>query len=115
MAAPLRWVYGNVCFGPAADDAWALFVVRPHPYAGVDDAAKGRALSRLAAALEACEADLQILRVSRAFDVERYRDDPGRPVQHRDAHGRLLAEHALLVDGARAAPFVALAVRLAEP
>ncbi|MDX6377447.1 MAG: hypothetical protein QOE98_1750 [Gaiellaceae bacterium] len=116
MAVPLRWVYGNVCFGPRPDDAWALFVAALHPYAGLGPAAKQRALSRLVAAVEAAEADLQILRVARALDVERYRTDvTGQPVGHPEAHARLLDEHAALLDGARAAPFVTLAVRLAEP
>src|SRR4051794_41284970 len=102
--APLRWVYGNVCLG-APEDAWALFVVRTHPYAGVDAAAKHRALARLVAALEAAEADLQILRVSRDVDVARYRaivNEQG--AAHRDAHRRLVDEHtALLGDGMRGA------------
>ena len=79
MRAPLRWVYGNLCFGAGADDAWALFVARPHPYAGLDETGKQRALSRLVAAIEACEADLQVVRVARAFDRTGYRADAGVP------------------------------------
>ena len=118
IAAPLRWVYGNVCFGAGAEDAWALFVVRPHPYAGLGLDAKQRALSRLVAAIETAQADLQILRVSRSFDAARYAvaaSATGRG-GHGEALDRLVAEHAdLLTAGARAAPTVTFAVRLAEP
>jgi len=115
--SPLRWVYGNVCLGAAPEDAWALFVVRTHPYAGVDAAAKHRALARLVAAVEVAEADLKILRVSRDVDVGRYRAlTANRPASHADAHRRLVDDHAaMLADGMRAAPFVAVAVRLSEP
>src|SRR3954447_21500715 len=97
---PLHWVYGNVCFGAGADDAWALFVARTHPYAGVDEAAKHRALSRLQAAVEAAEADLQILRVARDLDVECYGAQASEHgAAHADAHRRLVDEHAAQLDG----------------
>jgi hypothetical protein len=115
--APLRWVYGNICFGAGPDDAWALFVVRTHPYAGVDAAGKHRALARLVAAVEATEADLQILRVARDFDVERYRRIAAEQSgPHADVQRRLVDEHAATLGaGVRDAPLVALAVRLGDP
>src|SRR4051812_13398110 len=113
---PLSWVYGYVCFGAGRDDAWALFVAPTHPYSSVDEAAKHRALARLTAAVEAAEADLQILRVAREFDVERYRAQASEHgAAHAEAHRRLVDEHAARLEGVRAAPLVTLAVRLAEP
>ena len=93
MRAPLRFVYGNLCLGGSERDAWALFVARPHPFDGLTAADKRERFSRLVSALEAIEADLQILRVSRPFDVAQYTRD-------------LLAERA-----AHSEPLEALACR----
>ena len=94
MRAPLRFVYGNLCLGGSERDAWALFVATPHPFDGLTAADKRERFSRLVSALEAVQADLQILRISRPFDVERYtRELLDEPAAHSDPLEALAAGH----------------------
>jgi hypothetical protein len=114
VRAPLRFVYGNVCLGGGEDDAWALFVAEPHPFDGLTTADKNERFSRLVSALEAAEADMQILRVSRPFAVERYlRELESEPTPHVAARESLTASHRERFAGLNARqPWIAIAVRL---
>jgi hypothetical protein len=118
MRPPLRFVYGNVCFGSAQEpDAWALFVARPHSFDGLSAEAKRERFARMVGALEAIEADVQILRLSRPFDVDRYGEELlGQPSPHAESRERLAADHHdwLSSLGARS-PWIALAVRVLAP
>src|SRR6266540_2983218 len=115
MRAPLRFVYGNVCLGSDQEhDAWALFVAQPHSFGRLAAEDKRERFGRLVGAVEAIEADLQILRLSRPVDVDRYGHEVlTDPSPHGASRGRLVAEHRdrLSALGSRT-PWIALAVRL---
>jgi AAA-like domain len=75
LTGPISFVYGNCVFGSRLDDSWAAFVVEPASYAWMgDDGRRARFLS-LVAALEALEADMQIVRISRRWSLERYSEE----------------------------------------
>jgi hypothetical protein len=114
VRAPLRFVYGNLCLGGSERDAWALFVVEAHPFDGLTAADKRERFSRLVSALEAVEADLQILRVSRPFDIERYaRELLSERADHPGPLEALVAGHCEHLDELDARePWIAIAVRL---
>ena len=114
MRAPLRFVYGNLCLGGSDRDAWALFVATPHPFDGLTAADKRERFSRLASALESVEADLQILRVSRPFDVTQYtRDLLAERAPHSEPLETLASGHRQHLDDLDARePWIAIAVRL---
>jgi hypothetical protein len=65
---PLRFVYGNCLHGSCG--AWALFALEPDSYATLSPPRKRERFGRLLSALESLEADIQILRVTRVWDVE---------------------------------------------
>ena len=62
MRTPIAFVYGNCVFGEGLDDCWAAFVVSVSSYAWLSDDEKRTRLFALVGALEALEADVQILR-----------------------------------------------------
>ena len=72
MNAPLTFVYGNCVFARGLDDVWAAFSIEPSSYAWLDEAGKRRRFVSLVGALEALEADLQILRVHSSSGAERF-------------------------------------------
>lgn len=72
MRPPLSFVYGNCVFAHGFDDAWAAFVVETSSYAWLADDAKRARFAALIGALHEVEADVQIVRVSRRWNVERY-------------------------------------------
>jgi hypothetical protein len=72
VRAPLTFVYGNCVFAEGPDDCWAAFAVESSSYAWLSEDAKRGRLLALIAALEALDADAQILRVGRCWPVERY-------------------------------------------
>jgi hypothetical protein len=72
VRAPIEFVYGNCVFVAGAQDCWAAFAVETSTYEWLSDEAKRSRLLALMGALEALEADVQILRVSRGWPVERY-------------------------------------------
>jgi AAA-like domain len=72
MRAPLSTIYGNCVFGAGLDDGWAAFVVPTASYDLLTEDAKRARFVALLGALEAAGADLQIVRVNRSWDVERY-------------------------------------------
>jgi hypothetical protein len=75
---PLRFVYGNLCLGTDEGDAWALFVCELHAFDGLSAAGQRERFTRLVSAIEAVEADIQIVRVSRPFDLDGYANELAR-------------------------------------
>jgi len=70
VRTPITFVYGNCVFAEGLDDGWAAFSVETSSYEWLTgDAKRGRFLALLGA-LEAIEADVQILRVGRSWDVD---------------------------------------------
>jgi AAA domain-containing protein len=117
MSLPISFVYGNLVFGRRLDDAWAAFALPCSSYLWLAEEAKRARLGALVGALEAIEADVQILRVSRAWDVDAYLAQAERAGgRHLRARRRYLAaqaerlrEHPLLE------PALFLLVSLREP
>ena len=72
VKAPIGFVYGNCVFADALDDGWAAFAVQTESYQWLGEDGKRARFLALLGALEAIEADVQILRVGRRWDLERY-------------------------------------------
>jgi hypothetical protein len=96
---PIAFVYGNCVFGAGLDDPWAAFAVEVSSYGWLAEDAKHARLAALIGALEAAEADIQILRVGRRWEVARYAEqlagdgsDPD-PRGHPLARRRYVQEH----------------------
>ncbi len=88
---PLSMVYGNLVFGGGYDDAWAAFAVPTASYAWLsEDGKRGRFLALLGA-IEAAGANVQILRVSRRWEVGAYVQEMAG---ESDAGRKYVAEHA---------------------
>jgi len=66
VKAPISFVYGNCVFGHGPDDGWAAFVVDLATYAWLGVEGKRARLLEWVGALEAIEADVQIIRASRS-------------------------------------------------
>jgi hypothetical protein len=118
VAPPLEYAYGNCLFRQGLTDAWALFALESHSYESLSVEAKREAFGRLLCALEGLEADFQLLRVTRPWDLDRYVHDvlDGGPARHRGLRERYLAEHRRrLVGVGPARPVLFCAVRLADP
>jgi hypothetical protein len=115
---PISFVYGNCVFGASPSDAWAAFVAATHTYDALPDADKRSRFSSLVGALETLEADVQILRVSRAWSVARYRQSLSRELRgpHADLAREYLGAHEdhLLACSPRQ-PEVFILVRLRDP
>ena len=77
MRAPIAFVYGNCVFADGLDDGWAAFQVDVSSYAWLSDDGKRARFLALLGALEAIEADTQILRVGRRWELERYAREVG--------------------------------------
>ena len=113
---PLSFVYGNCVLGSCGP--WALFALEPHGYATLAPERKRERLGRLLAAIESLEADIQVLRVARAWDAEREFADLAREYAgpHRRSHDHYLAAQlAALHDERAELPAVYLAVSLDPP
>ncbi|HEX5310098.1 MAG TPA: ATP-binding protein [Solirubrobacteraceae bacterium] len=72
MTLPISFVYGNLVFARRLDDVWAAFRLPCSSYAWLSSEAKRSRFAALAGALAAIESDLQLVRVSQAWDIERY-------------------------------------------
>ena len=79
MRAPITFLYGNCVFGSGLDDGWAAFRVQTSAYAWSSESEKQSRLIGLVGALESLEADLQILRVSRRWQLDAYEREMSRP------------------------------------
>jgi hypothetical protein len=115
---PISFVYGNCVFGASLTDAWAAFAVSTASYEWLSKEGKQARLLSLLGALDAIEADVQILRVARRWELERYLEEldeagGGRHIRVRSRYAR---EHAERLAGVGAAqPSVFLLVSLREP
>src|SRR5439155_473341 len=113
-------------FAEGLDDGWAAFSVETSSYEWLTgDAKRGRFLALLGA-LEAIEADVQILRVGRSWDVDQYARELDGELGAGDggactgvrvqARNRYVGEHVRrLRDVGLAQPAVFLMVSLREP
>ena len=124
VAAPIAFVYGNCVFAQGLDDGWAAFAVQVSSYAWLSEEGKRARFLALIGALEAIEADVQILRVCRRWELERYarglreESDPGWACAqaHVRARERYIEEHVRrLGDVGVAQPAVFLLVSLRDP
>jgi hypothetical protein len=124
LRAPIEFVYGNCVFARGLDDVWAAFAVRVSSYAWLDEEGKRARLLALLGALEAIEADIQILRVCRRWDPERYaralREQEGSAhagaAPHARVRERYIDEHVRrLSDVGVAQPAMFMLVSLREP
>jgi AAA-like domain len=124
VRAPIAFVYGNCVFAQGLDDGWAAFAVDASSYAWLTEEAKRTRFLALLGALEAVEADVQILRVCRRWDLERYasemdgkHDPPDEaPSPHARPRRRYIHEHLRrLGDIGQAQPVVFVLVSLSDP
>ncbi len=124
MRAPIAFIYGNCVFGSGPDDGWAAFRVQTSAYAWSSESDKQSRLVGLVGALESLEADLQILRVSRHWQLgayEREMRDPaqrgGEPAGARaGARAHYVHEQARRLEGREPSqPVVFLFASLREP
>ncbi len=67
MRAPIRFTYGNCVFADGLSDAWAAFRVEPSSYQWLGEDDKRMRFLALLGALEAIEADVQILRLAQSL------------------------------------------------
>jgi AAA-like domain len=122
MGTPIAFVYGNCVFAEGLDDCWAAFVLSVSSYAWLSDDEKRTRLFALVGALEALEADVQILRVGSRLGRERYsrelgseRSDAG-PRGHPRLRRRYVQEHVRrLAEIDAVEPQLFLLVSLREP
>jgi len=119
---PISFIYGNCVFGRGIDDGWAAFAVEGSSYAWLADDAKRARMLALVGALEALEADVQILRVSRrALSSGYVREQqvgggPAAARTHVRARRRYVGEHAERLEAIGASePLVYVLVSLREP
>jgi len=128
MRAPIGFVYGNCVFADGLDDSWAAFRLEVASYEWLSEDGKRARFLALLGGLEALEADVQILRVGRRWELERYALELGggdggegsgeveTAGGHARARARYVAEHERRlrhIGGAR--PAVFLIVSLREP
>ncbi|HYM56145.1 MAG TPA: ATP-binding protein [Solirubrobacteraceae bacterium] len=124
MRAPIAFVYGNCVFAQGPDDGWAAFAVGVSSYAWLSEEGKRAPFLALIGALEAIEADVQILRVGRRWPVERYVEEASgeggsarsSPDVHVRARRRYVNEHLRrLTEIGAVQPAVFLLVSLRDP
>jgi hypothetical protein len=110
-------------FADGLHDGWAAFAVRTSSYQWLSEDGKRARLLELLGAIEAIEADLQILRVARGWELTRYvrelaaeADTSAAAAMHARANGVYLREHHRhLRDIGTARPAVFLLVSLRDP
>ncbi len=72
MKGPIAFIYGNCLFADGMDDGWAAFSVAVSSYEWLSNDGKRNRFLALLGALEAIEADVQIVRVGRRWNLKRY-------------------------------------------
>jgi hypothetical protein len=126
VRTPLTFVYGNCVFAESIDDGWAAFSIETSSYEWLTADAKRSRFLALLGALEAIQADVQILRVSSSWEVDQYARELHRELEaaaDQDVMGdrslarrRYVGEHLnRLGDVGLAQPTVFLFVSLREP
>ncbi|HEX4107541.1 MAG TPA: ATP-binding protein [Solirubrobacteraceae bacterium] len=118
MRTPLSFAYGHCLFASGLDDPWALFAVGTSSYATLPADRKRELWLSLLGAVEAVQADIQILRVWRGVDPASYLREEltagATPHAHaRERYLRAQAEH--LADAGTARPHLFVAVSLRPP
>jgi AAA domain-containing protein len=114
---PLTFAYGNCVFARGLDDPWAVFALATRSYESLSADRKRELFMSVMGALEALDADVQLLRVSRAWDVDTYaRAFPDEAGAHDDLRRRYVAEQVRRLEHVPAAePLVFAAVSLRPP
>lgn len=118
MRPPIWFLHGNCIYASGPDDAWAAFAVRTSSYAWLSEEEKRARFLDLLCAIEAIEADVQLLRVSRRWRREGEMEaaiglEEGA---HRPELDRYLSAHAQRLEELGAgSPAVFLLVSLREP
>jgi hypothetical protein len=117
MRAPIRFGWRNVVFADGRSEAWALFRLYTRSYPGLTLSGKLEVLGALAAYATACEADFQLLRVSRGWSGDDYgaaaRATLDAEHGHPDALETLVSHHEQAFDAeAFRRPELFLSVRL---
>jgi hypothetical protein len=98
MRAPIAFTYGNCVFADGMGDPWAAFAVDVASYQWLSEDGKRSRFLALLGALEAVEADVQILRVGSHEDGARYAQelDAASDVssrRHARARARYVEQH----------------------
>jgi AAA domain-containing protein len=124
MGAPIGFTYGNCVFAEDLTDVWAAFAVDVASYQWLSEDGKRTRLLALLGALEALEADVQILRVGSAPGVERYEHEVeqaasasplSRPhARARRDYAKQHAERLATLGAARPSLFVIVSLREPE-
>jgi hypothetical protein len=118
-AQPLQTVFGNVLLARDPGDAWAAFRVQTRSYESAPLHEKEKLADELRAFCHHVSADLQIVRVSRRWDVAGYAAQLASHAprfSHRELWLRHIDQHRVLLEHAEpATPMVFVCVRLAEP
>jgi hypothetical protein len=123
VKAPIGFVYGNCVFADGLDDGWAAFAVEVASYEWLSDDSKRARFLALLGGLEAIEADVQILRVSTRWEVERYAREQESEIASKGAtpsgtrpRRRYVDEHARRLEELGASrPALFLLVSLRDP
>jgi len=123
VRAPIAFTYGNCVFANGCTDPWAVFALDVCSYEWLSADAKRQKLLSLLGALEALEADIQVLRVGRPWDVGSYAQQAGTDVacavdaaERREFGAHYVAEHLRrLREIAPVVPEVFICVSLSEP
>ena len=116
MRPPIAFVHGNCVFADGLGDPWAAFAVRMDSYAWLDRDEKRARMLSLVGALEAAEADVQLLRVGAAWHAERYgRELEGVPEREGERRRYLEAQRAALRGRPAVDPSLYLLVSLNQP
>lgn len=115
MRPPIWFVHGNCVYGSGPRDCWAAFAVRTSSYAWLADEQKHIRLASLAAAIEAVEADIQILRVERSWKGALARPAETSTPSHESLRHYLAAQSKRLRQLEASTPLVFLLVSLSEP
>ncbi|HWX86903.1 MAG TPA: hypothetical protein VNX67_01870, partial [Solirubrobacteraceae bacterium] len=118
MRPPISFVYGNCVFGASLSDPWAAFVVSTSSYEWLSEEGKRGRLLALLGALDAIEADVQILRVGKRWDLEAYVAESNKSGRgpHMRASSRYAREHeSHLAQACGARPSLFLLVSLRDP
>jgi AAA-like domain len=110
-------MYGNCLFASGLDDGWAAFALRTFSYAWLSAEEKRLRFIELQSALEALDADVQVLRVSGRWAGEYGERTLGALAdRHRQLRRRYIEHHAERLAQIRARrPEVFLLVSLREP
>ena len=121
MRPPIAFTYGNCVFADGMTDVWAAFAVEVSSYQWLSEDGKRSRFLALLGALEAVEADVQILRVGSRQDVTGYAKGLGAArdvsaARHERARARYIDQHVgRLAQLGSPRPAVFILVSLRDP